>query len=51
MFLSALIKTASLVAPGVVLLLTFISYGIAGLKNQPHASTKIFGGTGVDNVV
>ncbi|KAI9343837.1 hypothetical protein BD770DRAFT_397951 [Pilaira anomala] len=51
MFLSTLIKTTSLVAPAVTLLLTFICYGIAGFKNQPHASTKILGGTGVDNVV
>ncbi|KAG2235204.1 hypothetical protein INT48_003548 [Thamnidium elegans] len=51
MFLSTLVETTSLVAPAVTLLLTFISYGIAGIKNQPHASTKIFGGSGVDNVV
>ncbi|KAI7858877.1 hypothetical protein BDC45DRAFT_285475 [Circinella umbellata] len=51
MFLSTVINTTALVAPAVTLLLTFISYAIAGLKQQPHASSKILGGTGVDNVV
>jgi hypothetical protein len=32
-------------------ILTIIIQVIAALKNQPHASTKILGGTGVDNVV
>ncbi|KAI9475881.1 MAG: hypothetical protein EXX96DRAFT_574998 [Benjaminiella poitrasii] len=51
MFLSTLIKTTLLVIPAVTLLLTFISYVIAAIKKQPYASTKILGGTGVDNVV
>ncbi|KAI7874611.1 uncharacterized protein EV154DRAFT_527023 [Mucor mucedo] len=51
MFISTVVKTTTLVVPAVTLLLTFLSYVIAGLKNQPHASTKILGGTGVDNVV
>ncbi|ORY98079.1 hypothetical protein BCR43DRAFT_524144 [Syncephalastrum racemosum] len=51
MFLSNLISTTALIAPAVTLLLTFICYSIAALKRQPHASTKVLGGTGVDNVV
>ncbi|KAI9489163.1 hypothetical protein BDB00DRAFT_635986 [Zychaea mexicana] len=51
MFLSTLINETALIAPAVTLLLTFISYAIAGLKQQPHASSKMLGGTGVDNVV
>ncbi|CAO3606797.1 unnamed protein product [Mucor fragilis] len=51
MFLSTIINTTVLVVPAVTLLLTFISYVIAALKKQPYASTKILGGTGVDNVV
>lgn len=33
-----------------VLIFSF-STAIAAVKQQPHASTKILGGTGVDNVV
>ncbi|KAI8635969.1 hypothetical protein BD408DRAFT_426895 [Parasitella parasitica] len=51
MFLSTLINTTTLVVPAITLLLTSICYVIAGLKKQPHASTKILGGTGIDNVV
>lgn len=67
MFLSNIVQTTLLNIPAVTLLLTFISYGnpiqriffflkktslvIAAMKHQPHASTKILGGTGVDNVV
>ncbi|KAL1930379.1 hypothetical protein VTP01DRAFT_10541 [Rhizomucor pusillus] len=51
MFLSNLINTTSLIAAAVTLLLAAICYGIAAVKQQPHASTKILGGTGVDNVV
>ncbi|CEP17515.1 hypothetical protein [Parasitella parasitica] len=51
MFLSTLINKTILILPAVTLLFTFICYVIAGVKKQPHASTKILGGTGVDNVV
>ncbi|CDS12609.1 hypothetical protein LRAMOSA04795 [Lichtheimia ramosa] len=51
MFLSTIVNTTSLVAPAVTLLFAFICYAIAAVKQQPHASTKILGGTGVDNVV
>ncbi|KAG1470684.1 hypothetical protein G6F56_002537 [Rhizopus delemar] len=51
MFLSNIVQTTLLNIPAVTLLLTFISYVIAAMKHQPHASTKILGGTGVDNVV
>ncbi|CAO3651020.1 unnamed protein product [Cunninghamella blakesleeana] len=51
MFLSTIVKTTLLVFPAVILLLTSISYLIAAVKQQPHASSKVLGGTGVDNVV
>ncbi|CAO3608016.1 unnamed protein product [Mucor hiemalis] len=51
MFLSTTINTTSLVAPAVTLLLTFICYVIAAVKKQPHVSSSVLGGTGVDNVV
>ncbi|KAI8364916.1 hypothetical protein BD560DRAFT_402435 [Blakeslea trispora] len=51
MFVSTTINTTVLVVPAVTLLLTFICYVIAAVKNQPHASSKALGGTGVDNVV
>ncbi|KAL0083954.1 hypothetical protein J3Q64DRAFT_1737375 [Phycomyces blakesleeanus] len=51
MFLSRTISTTTLIIPGVTLLLAAISYGIAGFKQQPHASTTMLGGTGVDNIV
>ncbi|KAI8138790.1 hypothetical protein BJV82DRAFT_629807 [Fennellomyces sp. T-0311] len=51
MFLSTIINNTALIAPAVTLLFTFICYCIAGIKQQPHASSKVLGGTGVDNVV
>ncbi|KAI9031918.1 hypothetical protein CLU79DRAFT_730678 [Phycomyces nitens] len=51
MFLSRTISTTILLIPAVTLLLAAISYAIAGFKQQPHASTAILGGTGVDNIV
>ncbi|KAI8881713.1 Golgi apparatus membrane protein tvp18 [Backusella circina FSU 941] len=51
MFLSNLMGASPLIACAVVLLLGAISYGIAALKGQSFASSRILGGTGVDNVV
>ncbi|KAI8342406.1 hypothetical protein BC941DRAFT_368091 [Chlamydoabsidia padenii] len=52
MFLSNTIGSATLLnLPAVILLLTSLCYLIAGFKQQPHASSKMLGGTGVDNVV
>ncbi|KAI7902676.1 uncharacterized protein BX663DRAFT_66098 [Cokeromyces recurvatus] len=51
MFLSRLIHTSSLIACGVLLLLAALSYAGAAIKGQPFASSSVFGGTGVDNVV
>ncbi|KAI7864696.1 hypothetical protein BDF14DRAFT_1832764 [Spinellus fusiger] len=51
MFLSTTINRTLLLVPAVTLMLAFICYGIAAVKQQPHASTRILGGTGVDGVV
>ncbi|KAG2190343.1 hypothetical protein INT46_011598 [Mucor plumbeus] len=51
MFLSNLINVGPLIACGVSLLLAAICYGIAAVTGQAFASSKILGGTGVDNVV
>ncbi|KAI9244600.1 hypothetical protein EDC94DRAFT_572290 [Helicostylum pulchrum] len=50
MFLSNLKGTGPLIACGVSLLLGSICYGFAAFKGQAFASSKILGGTGVDNV-
>ncbi|KAG2173230.1 hypothetical protein INT43_004604 [Umbelopsis isabellina] len=51
MFLSATISKTLLLLPACLLLFAAISYGIAAIKGQPHASSSALGGTGVDNVV
>ncbi|KAM3580491.1 Golgi apparatus membrane protein tvp18 [Umbelopsis sp. WA50703] len=51
MFLSATISKTLLLLPACLLLFAAISYGIAAIKGQPHASSTALGGTGVDNVV
>ncbi|KAI8328302.1 hypothetical protein EDC96DRAFT_530697 [Choanephora cucurbitarum] len=51
MLLSNLLNVGPLIACGVSLLLAAISYGIAAFTGQAFASSRIFGGTGVDNVV
>ncbi|KAI8064684.1 hypothetical protein BC940DRAFT_305090 [Gongronella butleri] len=51
MFLSNIVSTTSLIAAAVVLGFTSAFYVVAAVKQQPHASSKILGGTGVDNVV
>ncbi|KAI9305484.1 hypothetical protein BJ944DRAFT_265115 [Cunninghamella echinulata] len=51
MFLSTTVSKTILLLPAVILLFTSIFYLIAAVKQQPHASSKILGGTGVDNVV
>ncbi|CEG76745.1 hypothetical protein RMATCC62417_11602 [Rhizopus microsporus] len=51
MFLSNLKGTGPLIATGVSLLLAAICYGIAAFTGQAFASSKLLGGTGVDNVV
>ncbi|KAI8090619.1 hypothetical protein BDF21DRAFT_333609 [Thamnidium elegans] len=50
MFLSNLVSVGPLIACGVSLLLASICYGIAAFTGQAYASSKILGGTGVDNV-
>ncbi|KAI8640152.1 hypothetical protein BD408DRAFT_420202 [Parasitella parasitica] len=51
MFLSNLLNVGPLIACGVLLLLAAICYGFAAFKGQAFASTKVLGGTGVDNSV
>ncbi|KAI8370643.1 golgi apparatus membrane protein TVP18 [Radiomyces spectabilis] len=51
MFLSRLMNTGPLIAAAVCLLLAAISYGAAAVMGQSFASSRILGGTGVDNVV
>ncbi|KAI8353228.1 hypothetical protein BD560DRAFT_336780 [Blakeslea trispora] len=51
MFLSNLLNVGPLIACGVSLLLAAICYGIAAFTGQAFASSRMFGGTGVDNVV
>ncbi|KAI7851739.1 golgi apparatus membrane protein TVP18 [Circinella umbellata] len=51
MFLSNILNTGPLIAAAVTLLFAAISYGIAALKGQSFASSRLLGGTGVDNVV
>ncbi|ORY91964.1 hypothetical protein BCR43DRAFT_445474 [Syncephalastrum racemosum] len=50
MFLSNLMNTGPLIAAAVCLLLAAICYGAAAFSGQGFASSKILGGTGVDNV-
>ncbi|KAI9495660.1 hypothetical protein BDB00DRAFT_759738 [Zychaea mexicana] len=50
MFLSNILNTGPLIAAAVTLLLAAISYGIAAMKGQSFASSRLLGGTGVDNV-
>ncbi|EIE89440.1 hypothetical protein RO3G_14151 [Rhizopus delemar RA 99-880] len=50
MFLSNLLNVGPLIATGVSLLLAAICYGIAAFSGQAFASSRMFGGTGVDNV-
>ncbi|ORY94174.1 hypothetical protein BCR43DRAFT_552072 [Syncephalastrum racemosum] len=50
MFLSNILNTGPLIAAAVTLLFAAICYGIAALKGQAFASSRILGGTGVDNV-
>ncbi|KAG2221804.1 hypothetical protein INT45_013300 [Circinella minor] len=51
MFLSNILNTGPLIAAAVTLLFAAICYGIAALKGQSFASSRLLGGTGVDNVV
>ncbi|KAI8877798.1 Golgi apparatus membrane protein tvp18 [Backusella circina FSU 941] len=51
MFLSNLLGAGPLIAAAVCLLLGAICYGVAAFKGQSFASSKLLGGTGVDNVV
>ncbi|KAH8552654.1 hypothetical protein BGW37DRAFT_489763 [Umbelopsis sp. PMI_123] len=51
MFLSATISATLLLLSACFLLFAGLSYGFAALKGQPHASSTMLGGTGVDNVV
>ncbi|KAI9269005.1 golgi apparatus membrane protein-like protein tvp18 [Phascolomyces articulosus] len=51
MFLSNILNTGPLIAAAVTLLLAAISYSIAAIKGQSFASSRLLGGTGVDNVV
>ncbi|KAI9342989.1 hypothetical protein BD770DRAFT_422005 [Pilaira anomala] len=50
MFLSNLVNVGPLIATGVSLLLASICYGIAAFTGQAFASSKMLGGTGVDNI-
>ncbi|KAI9273583.1 hypothetical protein BY458DRAFT_508260 [Sporodiniella umbellata] len=51
MFLSNLLNVGPLIATGVSLLLAALCYGFAAVSGQAFASSRILGGTGVDNVV
>ncbi|ORX58167.1 putative clathrin-coated vesicle protein [Hesseltinella vesiculosa] len=51
MLLSNTVSTTILNLPAVILVMAGVCYLIAAVKQQPHASSKILGGTGVDNVV
>ncbi|CAO3691445.1 unnamed protein product [Rhizopus stolonifer] len=51
MFLSNLLNVGPLIATGVSLLLAAICYGIGAATGQAFASSRLFGGSGVDNVV
>ncbi|KAI9308051.1 hypothetical protein BJ944DRAFT_246887 [Cunninghamella echinulata] len=51
MFLSNLMYQTPLIAAAVALLLAAISYGAAAFMGQGFASSRILGGSGVDNVV
>ncbi|KAI8142311.1 hypothetical protein BJV82DRAFT_517024 [Fennellomyces sp. T-0311] len=50
MFLSNILNTGPLIAAAVTLLLAAICYGIAAVKGQAFASSRLLGGSGVDNV-
>ncbi|RCH78061.1 hypothetical protein CU098_000140, partial [Rhizopus stolonifer] len=50
MFLSNLLNVGPLIATGVSLLLAAICYGIGAATGQAFASSRLFGGSGVDNV-
>lgn len=49
--LSAAYRTSSLIAAGVVMLLTAACYGIAGFKNQDFVASKALGGQGVAQMI
>ncbi|CAG8432817.1 11497_t:CDS:2 [Diversispora eburnea] len=47
MFVSVVINTTSLIAPGITLFFSGACYGIAALKHQPPAASTITGGNGI----
>lgn len=49
--LSAAYSASSLIAAGVVMLLTASCYGIAALKNQDFVASKALGGQGVAQMI
>jgi len=49
--LSVIYAGSSLIAAGVVMLLTATCYGIAGLKNQDFVASKALGGQGVAQMI
>ncbi|OZJ01581.1 hypothetical protein BZG36_05400 [Bifiguratus adelaidae] len=51
MFLSNLMGAGLEILSAVFLLIAAICYFIAAIRGQPHASSRILGGTGVDNIV
>lgn len=49
--LSAIYDTSSLIAAGVIMLLTATCYAIAGFKNQDFVASKALGGQGVAQMI
>lgn len=49
--LSAIYDPSSLLAAGIVMLLTATCYGVAGLKNQDFVASKALGGQGVAQMI
>lgn len=49
--LSAIYSASSLIAAGVIMLLTATCYAIAGFKNQDFVASKALGGQGVAQMI
>lgn len=49
--LSAIYSVSSLIAAGVIMLLTSLCYAIAGFKNQDFVASKALGGQGVAQMI